>query len=264
MSPSPSGSSRGPRTSLLGLLCALPLAACSGGTASPEPAQAAGPLVVGCDTNFMPFEFERDGQYVGFDIDLWAAVAEELGREYQLRPMDFNGLIPALQAGSIDVAMAGMTIKAERERNVDFSYPYYQAGLQLMVGADADDIDGIDELDGRVVATRLGTTSADFAKGRTPATDVTLFPNIDGAYLELRSGGADAVLFDSPAVQHYAATDGKGQVQVVGPLYEGQAYGFAFPQGSALREPVDIALLTLMEDGRYDALHDKWFGGAAE
>ena len=68
-------------------------------------------LVVGCDTNFMPFEFKQDGKYVGFDIDLWAAIAKDLKLEYKLQPMDFNGLIPALQTGNIDAAIAGMTIK---------------------------------------------------------------------------------------------------------------------------------------------------------
>jgi len=221
---------------------------------------AEAPLVVGCDTNFMPFEFERDGEFVGFDIDLWDAISKDLGRTYELRPMDFNGLIPALQAQTVDVAMAGITIKSERERVVDFSYPYYRAGLALLVRADEVEVRTVEDLAERKVAARLATTSADFAKSRTPASDVVLFPNIDGAYMELLNGGVDAVLFDSPAVRYYAATAGKGAVKVVGPLYDGQTYGFAFPQGSPLREQVDIALLGLIEDGRYDDLHDRWFG----
>jgi len=215
---------------------------------------------VGCDTNFMPFEFERDGKYVGFDIDLWAEIAKELGRDFELRPMDFNGLIPALQAGTVDVAMAGMTIKAEREKVVDFSQPYYRAGLTTLVRADETAIRSVEDLRGRKVAARLGTTSADFAKKKTEASEVVVFPNIDGAYMDLRNGGVDAVIFDSPAVRYYANTAGKGAVKVVGPLYDGQSYGLAFPQGSALREPVNIALLQIMEDGRYDTLHARWFG----
>ena len=218
-----------------------------------------GKLVVGCDTNFMPFEFERDGEYVGFDIDLWTALAQEMGVEFELQPMDFNGLIPALQTGGIDVALAGMTIKADREKVVDFAYPYYEAGLLLMVRADNASIHSLDDLHDKTVATKLGTTSADFARAAEPG-DLKLFPNIDGAYLELQTGGADAVIFDSPAILYYIKTKGEDAVKTVGPLYQGQSYGIAFPQGSPLREPTTIALLTFMEDGRYDDLYEKWFG----
>ncbi|MFW6323719.1 MAG: glutamine ABC transporter substrate-binding protein GlnH [Desulfovibrionales bacterium] len=219
-------------------------------------------LVVGHDTNFMPFEFKdsETGEYVGFDIDMWKLIAEDLGLEYKLQAMDFNGLIPALQTGNIDVAIAGMTIKSEREEVVDFAYPYYDAGLHILVAEDNNEIKSLEDLEGKVVATKLGTTSADFVKERAQAKDVKLFPNIDGAYMELRTGGADAVLFDSPAVLYYSTTAGKGTTKVVGPLYMGQSYGIAFPEGSELREKVTISILKLMENGQYAELYKKWFG----
>ncbi len=217
-------------------------------------------IIVGCDTNFMPFEFKQDGKYVGFDIDLWDAIAKEIGVEYKLQPMDFNGLIPALQTQNIDVAIAGMTIKSKREEVVDFAYPYYDAGLKILVSSKQNSIKNIADLKGKVVATKLGTTSADFVKKEVDVKDLRLFPNIDGAYLELQTGGVDAVVFDSPAVQYYANTAGKGTVKVVGPLYKGQSYGMAFPQGSKLREKASIAILKLMENGDYAKLYKKWFG----
>lgn len=228
----------------------------------PTQVSAAGKLKVGCDTNFMPFEFKQGGKYVGFDIDLWAEVAREIGVEYDLLPMDFNGLIPALQSGGIDAAIAGMTIKSQREEVVDFSYPYYDAGLMILVRAGEKSIKSIEDLEGRVVATKLGTTSNDFTKKNVKTRDIRLFPNIDGAYMELGTGGADAVIFDSPAVMHYANTTGKGKVKVVGPLYMGQSYGIAFPQGSPLREKATIAILKMMENGSYGRIYAKWFGVA--
>ncbi|BDD88438.1 glutamine ABC transporter substrate-binding protein GlnH [Desulfofustis limnaeus] len=219
-------------------------------------------IIVGHDTNFMPFEFKDpdSGKYVGFDIDMWTLIAESLGIEYELQPMDFNGLIPALQSGNIDAAIAGMTIKSEREKVVDFAYPYYDAGLMILVRSDNEDIKNLEDLEGKVVATKLGTTSEDFVKKNAKAKDVSLFPNIDGAYMELATGGAEAVLFDSPAVMYYAQTAGKGKAKVVGPLYMGQSYGIAFPAGSELREKVTIEILNLMESGKYAELYKKWFG----
>ena len=218
-------------------------------------------LIVGTDTNFMPFEFKQDGKFVGFDIDFWDAIAKDNGWDYELKGIDFNGLIPALQTNNIDVAIAGMTIKSQREKVVDFAYPYYDAGLKLLVQADNNSIKTIDDLKGKQLATKLGTTSADYVKDVIkPGVRAKLFPNIDGAYLELVKGGADAVIFDSPNVLYYARTAGKDKVKPVGPLYEGQPYGIAFPQGSEIREAVSISILKFFEDGTYNEIYRKWFG----
>lgn len=216
-------------------------------------------LVVGVDANFMPFEFKIDGKLTGFDVELWDAIAKDLDLKYQWQTMDFNGIIPALQSKAIDAAIAGITIKSDREKVVDFSYPYYDAGLILLVRADNKDIRSVEDLKGKVVATKLGTTSVDFLKS-VPTKEVKLLPNTDNLFMELVSGGVDAVFFDSPPLLYYAKNQGKGKVKTVGPLYAGQSYGIAFPQGSELRDKVDVALLKLMETGKYDELYKKWFG----
>ena len=92
-------------------------------------------LVVATDTAFVPFEFKQGDKYVGFDIDLWDAVAKEIGASYKLQPMDFNGILPALQTKNVDVALAGITIKDERKKVIDFSDGYYDSGFMLMVPA---------------------------------------------------------------------------------------------------------------------------------
>lgn len=224
------------------------------------PAMAA-KLVVATDTNFPPFEFkDKDGKHTGFDVELWDAIAKEIGVEYDLQPMDFNGIIPGLQTKQLDVGIAGMTIKPERAEVVDFSDPYYDAGLLILVKADRTDINTIDDLKGKVVSTKLGTTSEDFCKKNAQAKEVKLFPNNDAMFLELMAGGADAVVFDSPVIAEFMRTAGKGKVKVVGPLYMGQSYGIAFPKGSELVPKVNAALKAMKEDGRYNALYKKWFG----
>ena len=87
-------------------------------------------LVVAHDTNFMPFEFKGpDGKFTGFDIELWETIAKKLGLGYTFQPMDFNGIIPGLQTGNVDVGIAGMTITPERAKVVLFSDGYYTSGL---------------------------------------------------------------------------------------------------------------------------------------
>ena len=84
-------------------------------------------LVVATDTAFVPFEFKQGNTYTGFDVDLWAAIARELKLQYKLQPMDFNGIIPGLQTKNIDVALAGITIRDDRKKVIDFSDPTTKA-----------------------------------------------------------------------------------------------------------------------------------------
>ncbi len=224
-------------------------------------AQAA-ETVVGVDANFMPFEFKVDGKLTGFDVDLFEAIAKEIGLDFKWQTMDFNGIIPGLQSKSIDAAIAGITIKSEREKVVDFSHPYYDSGLIILVAADNEDIKVLEDLKGKRVATKLATTSEDYLKKNVDTKELKLLPNTDNLFMELMTGGVDAVFFDSPPLLYFAKNQGKGKVKTVGPLYQGQPYGIAFPEGSPLREKVNIALLKFMEDGTYDKLYEKWFGAS--
>lgn len=218
-------------------------------------------LVVATDTAFVPFEFKQGNQYVGFDVDLWAAIAKELKIDYTLKPMDFSGIIPGLQTRNVDLALAGITITEERKKAIDFSDGYYKSGLLVMVKANNDQIKSINDLTGKVVAVKSGTGSVDYAKQHIKSKDLRQFPNIDNAYMELGTNRADAVLHDTPNILYFINTAGKGQFKSVGESIEAQQYGIAFPKGSnELREKVNGALKTLRENGTYNTLYKKWFG----
>jgi glutamine transport system substrate-binding protein len=216
-------------------------------------------LVVATDTAFVPFEFMQDGEYVGFDIDMWNMIAEGLELEFELRPMDFNGIIPGLQTGQVDVALAGITIREDRAEVIDFSDGYYDSGFLIMVPVDSD-IEGADDLAGKTLAVRTGTSAADYARENFTETTLRQFPNIDNAYLELRTGRVDAAMHDTPNVLYYIATAGDGQVKAVGEQMMAHQYGIGFPKGSDLVEPVNQVLANMREDGRYDEIYMKWFG----
>ncbi|HLR13187.1 MAG TPA: glutamine ABC transporter substrate-binding protein GlnH [Burkholderiaceae bacterium] len=219
---------------------------------------AAEPLLVAVDTAFVPFEFRQGDEYVGFDIDILAAIAEELDLDYRLQPMDFNGIMPAIQTKNVDMALAGITITEERAKAVDFSDGYYDSGFLLMVDADSD-IESSDDLKGKTLALKMGTSAAQYADEHFTDTKVTMFPNIDNAYLELRTGRVDAAMHDTPNVLYYIKTAGDGQVKAVGEQMMAHEYGIAFPKGSDLVEPVNQSLANMKEDGRYADIYKKWF-----
>jgi len=222
--------------------------------------------VAGVDTSFVPFEYrdEDSGEYVGFDIDMLAEIAKRAGIKYELKPMDFKALIPSLVTEKIDIAIAGMTIKPKRAEKVDFSIPYYDSGMLIMVREENTDIKSVEDLKGKVVGTKTGATSYDFIESIEGVKQNKPFPNITDAYMTLEQGGVDAAVHDAPNVLYYIKTKGEGSVKSVGKIMDGQQYGIAFPKGSELRDVVDEELQGMMDDGTYDAIYEKWFGKKPE
>lgn len=220
-------------------------------------------LKVVTDPSFVPFEMmdQETGEMIGFDMEIIAEVAERAGFDYDLQTMDFNGIIPALQTGNVDIAIAGITITEERKEIVDFSDPYYDSGLRILVRADNDSVEGLEDLEGLEVGTKIGSTSYDFLTRELEEDEgVTPYPGSSDMYMALMSRAIDAVFYDAPNVGYFAQTKGEGQVKTVGPLYEGQQYGIALKKGSEWVEEVNDALASMKDDGTYDEIYKKWFG----
>ncbi len=242
----------------VGATLALTVAA---GTASAET------LKVVTDPSFVPFEMmdQETGEMVGFDMEIIREVADRAGFEIDLNTMDFNGIIPALQSGNVDIAIAGITITDEREEIVDFSDPYYDSGLRLLVREGNGDIKEFDDLEDKKVGTKIGSTSYDYLMKNLEADDgVTPYPGSADMYMALMSGAIDAVFYDAPNVGYFARTKGEGKVKTIGPLYEGQQYGIALVEGSEWVDEVNTALAAMKEDGTYEKIYVKWFGPMPE
>ncbi len=220
-------------------------------------------IIVATDTAFVPFQFKEGDKYTGFDIDLFDAIAREAGIKYKLQPMDFNGIIPSLQTRNVDAAIAGISIKEERKKILDFSDPYYNSGVAIMVQVkDVDTIKSLDDLKEKTVAIKTGSGPVDFVKKNVPSAKIKLFPNSDNAFLDLQSANSDAVVYDTPNLQYYAKTAGAGKVAVSAILNSDDQYGIAFPKGSDLVAKVNEGLKKVRESGEYDKIHAKWFGDA--
>lgn len=124
------------------------------------------------------------------------------------------------------------------------------------------DINGPEDLPGKRVASIQGSTSAEYLRQRN--VDVTEFAKVEEAYHALEQNQVDAVVYDTPVLLYYAAHEGKGKVQTAGPIFRKENYGIVFPSNSPNRKPVNEVLLKLKENGVYDQLYKKWFGGTAE
>ena len=213
---------------------------------------------VGTDTTYPPFEFEEGGKYKGIDIDIIDAIAEEEGFEIELKPMDFGGIIPAILADQLDVAIAGMSITDDRKEKVDFSDPYFDAGLTLVVSEDNNDITSVDDLEGKVVAVKNGTTGADHAekiKDEYGIKEVRQFNDSPSMFQEVANGNADVLIEDYPVIA-YAIKTSNLDLKTVGDRLNGDQYGIAVKKGEnqELLEKINSGLQKIKDNGKYDEI----------
>ena len=251
------------------LLLALSLVAgCGGGDQKKaEEKKPAAPaktlLTVGTEPSFAPFEFPKkdSNEFTGFDIELVQALAKQMGyKECKIVNMGFDALIPALNAKTIDVAIAGMTITDERKKQVNFSDPYYKSGLIVMVTKDMEGVKSINDLKGKRIAVQIGTTGA-MAAEKVEGAKVTHFNTNDLACIELQNKGADAVIGDLPVEQYFLRNGGDKYAKLVGDPLSAEDYGIATAKDNTqLVQGLNKALAELKKNGEYTKLYKQWFG----
>lgn len=223
-----------------------------------------GTLTVCSEIPYPPFEFEaEDGSFTGFDIDLITAIAEEIGLEADVVNTSFEGIQSgaALGARQCDVAASAMTITEEREENLDFSDPYFEAEQSLLTTTDSD-ITALAEMEEGIIAVQAETTGAAYANENAPeGVEITDFTSGADAITALQSGQVDAVLQDlGPNADAVSKDD---TLAVVETYPTDESYGFAVAEegNDALLEAINGALASLREDGTYDEIYTEYFPG---
>ncbi|MFC4410902.1 transporter substrate-binding domain-containing protein [Chungangia koreensis] len=249
---------------LVAAMLVLFLAACGTDSSNGSGGDGEGTVYkVGIDTTYPPFEYEENGEYHGIDIDLFTAIAENQGFEFEFDAMDFGGIIPAMEAGQLDVAIAGMSITDERKKVVDFSDPYFDAGITLVVNKDNDDIESVEDLEGKTVAVKNGTTGAKFAMDNADkyGYEIVQFDDSPAMFQEVSNGNADALLEDYPVIAYAIAQDNL-DLKIVGDRLNGDQYGIAVIKGENqdLLEKINAGLQELRDSGEYDKIVNKYLG----
>lgn len=217
-------------------------------------------LTVATEATFAPFEYrdEKTGDFMGFDMDLIRAIGAVEGFEPEIKDMGFDGIIASVKTGNMDMGMAGLSIDEDRLKEVDFSIPYYKSGLSIAVRKDNDRIKSFNDLKGKKIAVQIGTTGADYAK-KIPGAKVTEFDYVTDALLEVKNGGADALVNDYPVSIYYINKSGK-DFKIVGDLLQSEFYGIAIKkENTELQKKINDGLNKLKANGDYAKLYKKWF-----
>lgn len=243
-------------------LSATLLAACGGGGGNSNSAAGDDVYIIGTDTTFAPFEFENDeGEFVGIDLDLLAAIAEDQGFEYELRSLGFNAAVTALEAGQVDGVIAGMSITEEREQKYDFSDPYYESKVGVGVKPDAG-ISSLEDLEGKQVVVKTGTMGSMYAEEIKDeyGFDVKVVEDSSTMYQDVQTGNSVAVFEDYPVLQ-YEISRGMN-LETIHESEEGNEYGFATMKGKQpeLVEKFNTGLQNLKDSGKYDEIIKTYVG----
>jgi arginine/lysine/histidine/glutamine transport system substrate-binding and permease protein len=216
-------------------------------------------LTVAVEPVYAPFHFKApDGSLQGFDIDIMRAIGTAAGFQVNFQSIAFDGIIPALQVGSVDTAVAAMTITPERAQAISFSRPYFKAGLAIASPKDAPPIANLEALQGKKVAVQIGTTGAKAIKDISNV-DVRTFNAAVLALQELSNGNVDAVVSDAPVMLYAIKTGNLNNVNVSSELLTEEYYGIPTPPNSPDLQLIDRGLTTILENGTYETLYRKWF-----
>ena len=252
------------RRKIISLLCAaalattmFSLAACGGSTSGSDDRV----WIIATDTTFAPFEFtDEQGNFVGIDMDILAAVAADQGFKFEVQPMGFDAALQAVQAGQADGVIAGMSITDERKEIFDFSAPYFDSGVVMGISATNDSIRSYEDLEGKKVAVKIGTEGETFAESIKDQYGFTTvaFKDSSMMYEDVVAGNSDALFEDYP-VLGYAIAQGM-PLQIVTEMERGSSYGFAVAKGQnqELLEMFDAGLANIKASGKYQEILDTY------
>lgn len=224
-------------------------------------AESKGSYIIATDTVFAPFEFtDADNNFVGIDVDLLAAIAEDQGFEYELQSLGFDAALLAVESGQADGVIAGMSITEARKEKFDFSDSYYDAGVTMAV-AKGSSVASFDDLKDQKVAVKTGTNGAEFAKSIAEqyGFEVVEFSDSPTMYQDVITGNTVACFEDYP-VMAYNIQQGAG-MEMPGDVNESTTpYGFAVKKGenAELLSMFQAGLANIKKNGKYDEIVAKY------
>ncbi|SDU04881.1 ABC transporter substrate-binding protein [Stappia sp. ES.058] len=222
---------------------------------------------IGTEGAYPPFNnLTADDELVGFDIDIANALCAQMEVECEFITQDWDGMIPALQAGKFDAVIASMSITEERLEKVDFSNKYYNTPPAIAVPKDSSISEATDAaLDGKLLGAQSSTTHSNYAEAKIPSAELKLYPTPDEYKLDLGSGRIDAAIDDVVVLSDWLATDDGACCKLLGtlvpdPVINGQGAGIAIRKDEPeLKAMLNEAIAAIRADGTYEEIQSKYF-----
>ena len=224
----------------------------------------AGKLILGLDDTFAPMGFrDENGNIVGFDIDLALEVANRMGVQLEIKPVEWSSSILSLNKGDVDMLWNGVTINEARKQQINFSKPYLNNRLIIVKAVSDNTINSKDDLAGKTLGVQVG--SNDEALTADPISssvkEIRRYDVNVNAFLDLQAGRIDAVIIDEVAAQYYISEKQAPFVVVENNYLTEELYGVGFRKSDGkLLSEVDRILDEMKADGKAAEISQKWFG----
>lgn len=213
-------------------------------------------LKMATNAAFPPYEYKEGDEFVGIDVEIAGAIADELGMELEIVDMEFDSIITSVVQGEVDFGMAGMTVTPEREEEVDFSISY-ATGVQSVIVKEGSDIASLDDLAGKKIGVQLGTTGDIYASDEFGADYVTQYGKGADAVIALQGGDVDAVIIDNAPAQVFV--DENEGLALLDTEYAVEDYAIALSKDNKdLTDSINTVLETLIDDGTIDEIIEKY------
>lgn len=255
------------------LALAVVITGCGGEAANNETGQATegkttlelikerGVLVAGLDDTFAPMGFREEGtnELIGFDIDMGEELAKRLGVRIEWQPTEWKGVLGSLNSKKFDVVISGMSITEERLKEIDFSIPYVNAGIGMVVRKGDTSVNSAEDLKNVKVATQTGSSGYEATK-KLGLDDVALYDQYPQAFQDLSLGRVDVIIVDLTTAAHYVSLK-PDEYDILEERLVDDIYGIGIrKEDQDLKEAIDNALREMKEDGTLSAISQKWFG----
>lgn len=215
-----------------------------------------GVLTMGTNATFPPYEFYDGDVIVGIDAEIAQLLAEKLGLTLEIQDMDFTAIVTSVQAGKIDIGLAGMTVTEERLENVNFT-DSYATGVQVIIVKEGSEIASVDDLEGKLIGVQEGTTGHSYCSDDYGEENVVAYANGATAVQNLVSGSVDCVVIDQqPAISFVEANEG---LKILDTEYVIEDYAAAISKDNeGLMNALNAALKELIADGSIQEILDKY------
>ncbi|MDR1976453.1 MAG: transporter substrate-binding domain-containing protein [Campylobacteraceae bacterium] len=221
-----------------------------------------GELIVGLEPGYIPFEMKsKKGEVIGFDVDMAKAMADAMGVKLKLIPTEWDGLIPSLLTGKIDIIISGMTMFQERNLKVNFIEPYMTVGQTLLMAKKHKDKKWQDlDKAGYTIVTKFGVSAEVAARKIFKNAKIKTFGSEAESVQEVLNGNADAFIFDKPFNSMFMIQKGKDSLIHLTTELTYEPLGWAIRKGDPdFINWLENFLSQIKHDGVYDKMYEKWF-----
>lgn len=252
---------------LLAICFIIFTAACGKESSESTNASSEKVLLVGTDAVTPPFVYMDKGKIVGFDVDLISAILDEAGYKYKVDNVGWDPLFALVENGEVDIGITSITITDDRKQTYDFADPYFESKLMILA-KEGTDIKNALDLKGKKVGVQNATTGQIALEKIIGENNPNIlkYETLGVAFMALKNGDIEAVITDNTVANEYVKNNPNDKFVAISDdaNFEPEYYGILFKKGNSMSGEINKALKTVIDNGTYTKIYEKWFGASPD